>query len=259
MTFPAPNHDEDLSIDVTPTEKACFIGNFHKALPHNEFGEVDSSAYRNFERICRAIEGGTSINFENVAKMRPLPVGLAGQSTPSEVAKFVGPMAGAATESLGLDPRSINMPPSPGIFSDCTAAEMMELYWMALLRDVPLEQFGANAMVGLAVNELTARVNQALANDHADGAFCLVRDLPAAAGALDVRRETLFRCGLRDEEFGPLVSQFFLRDIPYGAQTINQNIRFYKEKRDYLTSYEDWFRTQETGLDAHGRDYGNDN
>jgi cytochrome P450 len=48
MTFPTPNHDEDL---VMPTGNAAlaaapFIGNFHKTLPHDAYGEVDVAGVR---------------------------------------------------------------------------------------------------------------------------------------------------------------------------------------------------------------------
>ena len=39
MTFPTPNSDES----VVNTENP-FIGNFHKTLPHNAYGEVDPDA-----------------------------------------------------------------------------------------------------------------------------------------------------------------------------------------------------------------------
>ncbi len=50
-------------------------------------------------------------------------------------------MAGAATEAHGPDPKSLEMLPAPPILSVSTAAEMIEVYWMALLRDVPLLAF----------------------------------------------------------------------------------------------------------------------
>lgn len=63
MTIPTPNSDESLVTSAYP-----FIGNFHKTLPHNEFGEVDPVAYRRFERICVGVEAGMPINFEEVPR-----------------------------------------------------------------------------------------------------------------------------------------------------------------------------------------------
>jgi hypothetical protein len=254
VTFPTPNNDESLVSAIAP-----FIGNFHKTLPHNAFGEVVAHDYRTFERICKAIDGGAPINFEGVPK-GPIPSTGWHGNVPMDVAKFTSPLAGAATEHLGPDPRELNMPPAPGILSESCASEMTELYWMALLRDHALADFATDPLVGTAVTELATRFGQALANDRVDGALTLVRDLPRAAnGSLDIRRETLFRCGLKDEDYGPLVSQFFLHDIPYGVQTISTSQRPYAEGRDYLTAYDDWIRAQNTGYDKFGRAYANCN
>lgn len=253
MPFPTPNHDEGLVTSEIP-----FIGNFHKTLPHNEFGEVCPDAYRTFERTCLAVEAGTPSNFEGVPK-GPLSPAFHPDADPSQtgsVAKFVSPLAGAATEELGPDPKDLEMPPAPGIQSLSTAAEMVELYWMALLRDLPLVEFSTDPDFSAAVADVAAGYNAALAGDSSDGAVKLVQDLPESGGALNIGAQTLFRSGLPDEEHGPLVSQFFLRDIPFGTQTIRQRQIPYRVNVDYLTTHEDWLRAQNTGKDKFGRDYG---
>jgi hypothetical protein len=65
--------------------------------------------------------------------------------------------------------------------------------------------------------------------------------------------------GLYDEEYGPLISQFFIRDIPYGVQTIDQKQVPYIREKDFLTNHNDWLRAQNTGKDKFGRDYGTSN
>ncbi|MBP6749715.1 MAG: vanadium-dependent haloperoxidase [Xanthomonadaceae bacterium] len=98
-----------------------------------------------------------------------------------------------------------------------------------------------------------------------EGGLRLVRDLPFKPVSKDgcpcgeklfIKRETLFRSGLHDEEFGPIVSQFFLRPIPYGTQTIDQRQVPYIQGKDFLTNRDDWLRAQNTGKDKFGRDYG---
>jgi hypothetical protein len=64
---------------------------------------------------------------------------------------------------------------------------------------------------------------------------------------------------LEGEEIGPLVSQFFLHDIPYGTQTICSKQVPYAAKKDFLTTHFDWLRAQDFGKDAFGRGYGNGN
>lgn len=301
MPFPTPNSDESLVSDkvVNATDPpadqtdAPFIGNFHKTLPHNEFGEVEPSAYRKFERTCIEIEAGSPRNFDEVPS-GPLvgasqtPFVLGPSPTPEihaltkSVAKFVSPLAGASTEFLGPDPKTLEMLPAPGCRSFTAMAEMVELYWMALLRDAPLLAFQTNRTPpGTGCANLTAhntqlgynlnnRANDALSavnrmfdiairQDTDFGRLRAPLDVAPGAGGANINLQTLFRSGLHDEEFGPLVSQFFIRPIGFGTQTIDQKQVPYIAKRDFLTSHGDWLLAQNTGKDKYGRDYGSCN
>ncbi len=257
MTFPTPNSDE-LKEFGNPGSAAAFLGNFHKSLPHDQFGEVDRDAYRDFIRTCQDIAAGARTSFERVPKGLLVPpfAPTADPGLTGAVAKFTSPLAGAAAETWGPDPTLLEMLPAPGINSLSSAAEMVELYWMALLRDKPLHDFATDADVATAVSEIGTVFQAALSQDPARGRLQLVQDLPANASGLDLRQETLFRSGLHDEAFGPLVSQFFLRDIPYGVQTISSQQTPYVREKDFLTNYDDWLRAQNTGKDRWGRDYG---
>ena len=296
MSFPTPNPDESLvSMEIVnagapPAQQtdAPFIGNFHKTLPHNEFGEVEPAAYRKFERTCLEIEAGSPINYENVPAG---PVNHPDQSPfdadahpelIKSAAKLTSPMAGASTETLGPDPQTLEMLPAPGCRSITTMAEMVELYWMALLRDAPLVAFQQhrnppdagcanlgdhNAQLGYNVaTRMTAARNAvnrvfdvAVAQDTDFGKLRAPLDVAPGAGGANIILQTLFRSGLYDEEFGPLVSQFFIRPIGYGVQTIDQKQVPYIAKRDFLTTHGDWLLAQNTGKDKYGRDYGNCN
>ncbi|MEQ1592998.1 MAG: vanadium-dependent haloperoxidase [Thiobacillaceae bacterium] len=308
MTFPTPNSDENLVSSNNPGTSTCpdtstnapFIGNFHKTLPHNEYGEVCADAYRKFKGICLAIEAGSPISFEDVPTgplpTDPLPCGeMKGNPVPQSafaanalpdlqksVAKFTSPLAGASTENHGPDPKSLDMLPAPGCRSISTAAEMVELYWMALLRDAPLlalQQFHAapgtgcaslaahNAQLGYnvaarvtqAVKDVNTLYDCAIQHDTDPGRLRTPLDLNAGAGGANIVQQTLFRTGLHDEEFGPLVSQFFIRPIGYGVQSIDQKEVPYVAKLDFLTTHGDWLLAQNTGKDKYGRDYGNCN
>lgn len=296
MSNPTPNSDESLvSVEVVnpatapaKQESAPFIGNFHKTLCHNEYGEVDADNYRKFERTCLAIEAGMPINFEEVPKgpldhpdQSPFDP-LADASLTSRVAKFTSPLAGAATETHGPDPKTMEMLPAPSIRSISTAAEMAEVYWMALLRDAPLLAFqddsGTSGMdcadicahdkqlgykVKSCVNEALKSVNTlfdcAIQHDTDPGKLRIPLDAGAGSDGAYVKLQTLFRSGLIDEEFGPLVSQFFIRPIGYGTQSIDQKQFPYIAKSDFLITHGDWLLAQNTGKDCYGRDYGNCN
>ena len=264
MQITGPNHDENSAVKDHP-----YIGNFHKTLPHDQYGEVLPEAYMAFKETCVAVEAGREASFEAVPR---------GGAYPAKTAKFTSPMAGASTEILGPDPKTLEMPPAPGILSASTAAEMTELYWMALLRDLPLLAFqdpcpgtdpatqvttADRAAVQEASNELGNVFADAIRQDSkVPGGLQLRQDLPFAPtetgccrDELAVRLNTLFRCGLQDEEYGPIVSQFFIRPIPYGTQTIDQRQVPYISGTNFLTNYEDWLRAQNTGRDKFGRDY----
>lgn len=277
MSNPNPNADESLATPDFP-----FIGNFHKSLPHNEYGEVCSDAYRKFERTCTSIEAGSPINFEEVPKgplahldQAPFHPGV----SPKSVAPFISPLAGAATEAHGLDPKMAEMPPAPSILSISTAAEMTELYWMALLRDAPLVAFQSHraapmdncadisAHDGKLGYQVLDRVDEArkwikiafdaaLEHDADAGRLSAPTDVRVGPGGVDIQLQTLFRSGLADEQYGPLVSQFFLRPVGYGTQSIEQRQVPYIAKRDFLTRHADWLLAQNTGMDQFGRGYG---
>ena len=265
MSVPTSNADETL---IVGQSDALFIGNFHKTLPHNDYGEVDPVAYHTFRQNCLDIETGAPINFEmipqgfNTYTQSPFASNADANAIKSG-AKFTSPLAAAATEKHGPDPKVLEMPPAPGILSLSTAAEMVELYWMALLRDKPLTSFdAADSDIQATVTDIRKAFSAAVdpsKGDQSPGRLKLTLDLPQKGGTLHIEPETLFRCGLRDEEIGPLVSQFFIRDIPYGVQTIDQRLTPYVREKNFLTNQQDWLLAQNTGKDKWGRDYGSCN
>jgi hypothetical protein len=248
-----------------------FLGNFHKTLPHNVFGEVEPSAYRHFAFTCLEVDAGARVGFESVQsgsirsnEFDPKADGNAILTA----AGFVSPLAGAASESFGPDPKDLEMLPAPGIQSLSTAAEMAEIYWMALLRDQPLRKLvKGESLVDQAGNNINCLYLDAIDKDREIGRVKPIQDLPPLTcenilfgmGAQDGSPVELFRTGLFDEEHGPLVSQFFLQDIPYGTQSIDSRQVPYAADRDFLTTHKDWLRAQNLGKDAFGRGYSNGN
>jgi len=216
------------------------LGSFHKSLPHNKWGEVDPVA---FDALVAATEGNGS-GFAGV------PKGTA------DAAAFTNPQAGLATDRLTQYPGSYSMPPAPKVLSATTAAEMTELYWMALLRDVPFDRFDTDPGVAAAAAEIDEKFRDALPDTGDAGRLLTGVDVPGSAGDLaPITPQNLFRLGLPGEEMGPLVSQFFVRNITYGTQHIDQMQRPYKKDRDYLTGFGDWLHAQNSGRDAQGQAY----
>lgn len=233
------------------TQKIKGLGSFHKTLPHNQFGEVNPAA---FDALVAGTEGDGS-GFDAVPKGTPT------------AAKLVNPQGGLAHDQLTHHPASYSMPPAPKARGVSTAVEMTELYWMALLRDIPFDQFDAHADTATAATEINTRFQQAVAPTPDSGHLMTGLDVPGAEGTLaPITPQNLFRLGLPGEEVGPLVSQFFIRNCNYGTQTIDQMQRPYKKDRDYLTAFGDWLAAQNGGRDQtstprdpNGQDYSHAN
>lgn len=261
------NGDEYLKFDLKFNGKnspeVIAIGNFHKTLPHNVFGEVDPDAY---EVFCELASGAG--NFEHVPlgrdEYRDPPIPSTGQApftvspAPIRSDKLNNPQAGRSHDKLTGPPSDYSMSPAPSVLSASTAAEMTELQWMALLRDMPFSQWKGDPLVTSAIADIKAEYQKALDADE-PGGLKLGVDLPEKQNKLDIHLSTLFRCGLEGESRGPVVSQFFLHDIAYGSQIIRQRVRPYLPGTDFLTDHGSWLRAQSTGLDEYGRGYAGDN
>lgn len=229
------------------------IGNFHKTLPHNMFGEVDPAAYAIFKKVAQT--GG---DYEMVPRGDPGTLFAPGIKVPIEGDKFNNPQSARAHDKLAGSATEYQMAAAPHVRSLSAAAEMTELQWMALLRDKPFIDFPTDTDVAVAVDDIRERFSAAV-DANEPGGLRLGTDLPQDDDGLDMRRETLFRCGLLGEDKGPIVSQFFLHDIAYGAQFIQQQVRPYAAHKNFLTDYGSWLRAQNAGLDEWADGYSDDN
>ncbi|HEV7897268.1 MAG TPA: vanadium-dependent haloperoxidase [Planosporangium sp.] len=215
---PEPNHLSNGEETDYP-----YLANYSKGLPHDRFGEVDPEAYR---LLSRASATGRAEDFERVplAGGRPL----------------TNPQAGLGFDLEGPDPAALVMPPAPRIDSAENSAEMVELYWMALCRDVPFTEFATNGLVAEAADELSG-----------------LSDFRGPKRGALVTADTLFRGAARGDLRGPFLSQFLLRDIPYGTLRISQRQDTLKRgDDDYLTNFDEWLAVQNGAQPAPlGRDY----
>ena len=238
--FPNPIVEQHANSDEADTTGPVrYIGNFHKTLPHDGSGHVSVGAYAllaaaETARGYEAVPGGTS-----------------------SADGMASPLAGVANEALGPHPLSLSMGPAPRVLGLSTAAEMVELQWMALLRDEPLHALAGAAQVGCAIKDLNGAFAAAVADDpNSDpGKLQLGVDLPQQVGTLHLSPQTIFRCGLPGEDVGPFVSQFLLLDAPFGTQTISQKQTPYAKGQQFLVTFAGWVHAQNSGHDAQGRNY----
>ena len=191
-----------------------FIGNYHKGLPHNDLGEVIGSAYQTLRDATRP--PFDPADFPAIT----LDLGR----------KLTNPQSGLADDVEGPDPEDLQMRSAPSVASAEAAAEAVEFYWMALLRDVPFAAFSTNPDVQAAADELSR-----------------LTDFTGPKEGGRVTPRTIFRGCTPGDLTGPYLSQFLLREIPYGSLTISQQQRTVLPGIDYLTAFPEWLEIQNGG------------
>src|SRR5262245_20575301 len=129
--LPAINGDEERYLDRRAS--------FSKTMPHNELGKVDATAYRAWLAI---LASGDPAQFEHVPR------------DPRAVERLNNPQATYAIDLIGPDATALTLEPPPEFASQAMAAEMTELYWRALMRDLPVPQNDSKPLVPAAIARL---------------------------------------------------------------------------------------------------------
>jgi membrane-associated phospholipid phosphatase len=184
--------------------------NFSKALPHDGLGHPDPDA---FAALVHACTTGDPDDFAAIP--------LGGEQP------LRNPQAGLSFEVCGYDSHQTLVPPAPAFASAWRAGEMVEVYWAALLRDVPFAEYGTHPLVAQACPDLSA-----------------LSDFRGPKEGGLVTPHTIFRAPYPGAIDGPFISQFLLQDIAFGAQINTQQVRVFVPGVDYLTAYADWLARQ---------------
>ncbi|MGO9454088.1 MAG: vanadium-dependent haloperoxidase [Candidatus Binataceae bacterium] len=159
------------------------IANFTKGFPHNSFGEVDPSVYAAY---LAAVKTGKRQDFDNL--------------TMGGTERLVDPQSGIAFDLETLDQSQSSIPPFDTLSSPGLAAQMIEVYWQALTRDVAFNDYATDSSIADAVSELNGL-----------SAFTG----PRIGG--NVTPQSVFRGFTPGDLIGPYVSQFFLQPFTIGA------------------------------------------
>ena len=130
---PMTNGDEDRY----PDRRASFS----KTLPHNELGEVDPDAYHRWLAILLS---GNPARFAEVPR------------DSEAVERLNNPQATYAIDLVGPDATVLLLPPPSPFASQEMAAEMAELYWLALMRDVAFREYAGHPLTTAAIGDLRA-------------------------------------------------------------------------------------------------------
>jgi hypothetical protein len=169
-----------------------------------------------YETLLHALSTGKQVDFENLDR--------------GSGSKFVNPLAAFAFQMEGADSHCLGMPPAPSFSSADAAADMVELYWHALARDVLFADYATSTVTQAAVQDL--------------GRLSAFRG-PTNGG--QITTETLFRGNVVGGLTGPYISQFLWKPIPVNSTIVDQRYRMPAAGIDYLTTYPEWFVLQ-TGV-----------
>ena len=206
-----------------------FYGSFTKALPHNQYGEVDSVQYR---KLKRALKTRAQSDF-NAIKLAP-----------DATRKLANPQGAYRIALAGTDGYATRMPKAPTFRSKTTAAEMGELYWLAITRDIDFNDYDTSQEIENALTDLN-KFSETVG--------------PKSSG--QVTTGTIFRGETPDDLAGNYISQFLIKDVPYGPSLIEQKYNANAAGVDFMTDNTTWLAvqngavTETSSVDPAGRRY----
>jgi hypothetical protein len=190
-----------------------FSGNYSKALAHDALGVPNASS---FNSMRNALSTGAAEDFANIT------VGTPGGGPNS---KLNGPQVALAFDMEGLDSHATVAPAAPSVASDVTAAEEVEHYWGALLRDVNFIDYATNPVAAAAVADMN---NLSFLKGSNNFEF-----------PFPVTPQNLFRGQVVPGDGnvkGPYVSQFLVQPAMYGAQHLSQMFQTFLPGQEFMTT-----------------------
>ena len=198
-----------------------YLMSFTKGLPHNpETGLLQEP--QDFVEFRRAIDDGFVDAFSDRVrhgakyKVNPQTNVVEPETNPDltkDFRQWEAPTAGVVYDLQGPDAQAVTMPPAPPLLDSNNQVnpelvlEMAEVYELAVLRDVPFNQFEAGKAKA-NVQQSAERLNQLSYLKQQIG-----RQQPGRPRKVDkngqLTAQTLFRGSSPGVEVGPYLSQFF--------------------------------------------------
>jgi hypothetical protein len=209
-------------------ERYCDLrGSFGKTLRHTDEDLIDQEAFRS---MLKALRRHKNRYFDQII--------LGNGVVPPGKQKVLlsNPQASLAFFLDGNDSWINTLPPAPKFASDEAAGEMVELYWAALSRDVPFNEFSTSPIVAAAVDDLNTLTD--FKGPKIDGF---------------VTPETFLKGNSSGSLIGPFVSQFLYQTIPFGPTTIPPFFPVAAPGiiNDFLTDLGEWSNVINGGLTNH--------
>ena len=203
-----------------------FSGSYSKASLHDALGVPNAASWLSLKH---ALKTGEFEDFENII------VGTPGGGPNS---KHNGPQSALALDLEGLDSHATVIPPAPSVTSNITAAEAVEHYWAAVLRDVPFDEYPTNSLVAQAIADMNRL-------SFLNGGQNFEYPFPVTPG-------NLFRGQFVPGDGnvqGPYISQFMVQPTSFGAQPLNQQYQTFLSGTgsEFMTSLSDYQQIQNGG------------
>lgn len=172
--------------------------------------------------------------------------------------RLVNPQGGLPYQLENVAITQLAAPPAPKLASADEAAEIVELYWASLVRDVPFINWGTDPTIAAAISDLNARFKfyaglqqfelvppGVTPRPHPLGfptqPMTPLGQVPGPGNTITLK--TLFRGFTKGDQLGPFLSQFLIRDAPYGAQTVPARIQP-AVPGDYMMNPSSWLFVQ---------------
>ena len=204
-----------------------YSGNWSKCLRHDALGIPNAASYQS---MLHALDTGQFQDFESIL------VGNPGGRNPN--ATLNGPQGALAFDLEGRDSHATNfIPPAPSVTSAQTAAEVVEHYWGALLRDVQFSDYHHSSLASQAAADLN-RMSFVRGSDN--------QEMPFPVTPQNLFRGQFYRGDGNVQ--GPYLSQFLIQPTFMGVQPITQQYQRFRSINeggaDYMTSVGEYQNVQ---------------
>jgi hypothetical protein len=198
---------------------------YGKILNQLSSGLVDPAA---FAQLVFALNSNSQAAFDAI-KLGTNPVQR----------KLVDPQAAFTYNLNGADGWIFSISAPPALASATYAGEMVEVYWMALLRDVAFNLYSTDATAASAIADLN--------------------NLSSFQGPTPVTAANLFRSNIQGTQTGPYISQFLYLPVPIGPASNTSGgysgtpgIDFQAQVvptsstiNDFMTTFNEWYLIQQ--------------
>ena len=187
-----------------------YLGCMTKGIKHDKKGGVDKVEYQKLLDYCAG----------DASKLAELKMG--------GKLKTMNPSSIYTVDSIGMPKESFWLPASPSIKSLSGAADLIEVYAMALARDIPFSEWKESNVIQWLAKGLS-QLSEYWG--------------PKKCG--EVTADNIFRGETKGDLIGWYVSQFLYLDVKQGNQKYDQKIFVYLPGQDYLIDYETAKKAQE--------------